>query len=365
MTRPITLDNETIQVTENLWNALSAISQHHNHGKDFWIDAICINQKDLAERNQQVQKMGTIYSYASMVYAWLGSEDSETRVAFETMDHTARLCDLDAAGVCATHKLRAEHRELLPLDQSAVDVVHSILSRVYFSRAWIVQEFIRAQDVLMLCGRCSCDWKLLYHFDSVAVLNFIWDDNAMKNAVDLLEGRVISQTAKSIPNRGNLSLWARVIASFKLLARAQCSDKHDHVFSILGHPWMESVSVAPITVDYALGLDEILMITLVWFEEVRLKDDTTENDALGRDEKRLSEYLWQYLARALCYETAWDTTRWNAKPLMTWLRERTSWDLTGLPVSITLASGRRVECSGTVLTFLLSLDEESCDHLLL
>jgi hypothetical protein len=38
----------------------------------FWIDAICINQDDLQERNEQVPRMGDIYSMASRVWIWIG-----------------------------------------------------------------------------------------------------------------------------------------------------------------------------------------------------------------------------------------------------------------------------------------------------
>jgi len=37
-----------------------------------WIDAMCINQDDLAERSSQVELMGDIYSRANKVIVWLG-----------------------------------------------------------------------------------------------------------------------------------------------------------------------------------------------------------------------------------------------------------------------------------------------------
>lgn len=40
-----------------------------------WIDAICINQEDLDEKNGQVTKMGEIYSMAKTVHVWLELSD--------------------------------------------------------------------------------------------------------------------------------------------------------------------------------------------------------------------------------------------------------------------------------------------------
>ncbi|KAF2629076.1 HET-domain-containing protein, partial [Macroventuria anomochaeta] len=37
-----------------------------------WIDAICINQANAAERDHQVQRMGNIFAKAKMLITWLG-----------------------------------------------------------------------------------------------------------------------------------------------------------------------------------------------------------------------------------------------------------------------------------------------------
>ena len=46
-----------------------------------WIDAICINQTDIEERNQQVEMMGMIYAKAVRNLIWLGEEDCDTAEA--------------------------------------------------------------------------------------------------------------------------------------------------------------------------------------------------------------------------------------------------------------------------------------------
>jgi Heterokaryon incompatibility protein (HET) len=40
--------------------------------RQFWIDALCINQEDVSERNHQVRMIGKIYSQAQGIVAWLG-----------------------------------------------------------------------------------------------------------------------------------------------------------------------------------------------------------------------------------------------------------------------------------------------------
>lgn len=58
-------------------------------GSMFWIDALCIDQENLAERNHQVTQMGKIYASAYRVVSWLGWWDhtldsSTTRDTRET-----------------------------------------------------------------------------------------------------------------------------------------------------------------------------------------------------------------------------------------------------------------------------------------
>ena len=49
-----------------------------------WIDAICINQSDIQERNAQVRQMLDIYKSATRMVVWLGEgdRDSDKATAF-------------------------------------------------------------------------------------------------------------------------------------------------------------------------------------------------------------------------------------------------------------------------------------------
>ena len=59
--------SDPVPITFNLWTALHQIWEKWPH-KRLWVDAICINQRDIPERNQQVTMMGSIYSSAQSLY---------------------------------------------------------------------------------------------------------------------------------------------------------------------------------------------------------------------------------------------------------------------------------------------------------
>ena len=54
--------------------------------KYFWIDAICIQQSDVSERNHQVRMMGLIYKRAAFVLAWLGMDCEKALQQLATAD---------------------------------------------------------------------------------------------------------------------------------------------------------------------------------------------------------------------------------------------------------------------------------------
>jgi hypothetical protein len=75
----ILINNAEFWVWSNLWDFLCVAKEEYSL-TTFWIDAICIDQSCISERNHQVSMMGHIYSRAKRVIAWLGHD--ERMVAF-------------------------------------------------------------------------------------------------------------------------------------------------------------------------------------------------------------------------------------------------------------------------------------------
>lgn len=66
--------HRNIKVISNLEELLLRLRDPDEWGT-LWIDAICINQEDIEERNEQVHYMHKIYHTAAEVLIWLGPED--------------------------------------------------------------------------------------------------------------------------------------------------------------------------------------------------------------------------------------------------------------------------------------------------
>jgi hypothetical protein len=76
LTQSITVDGKTLKVTNNLAVVLRYLRKS-DEDVVLWVDAICINQKDVGERTHQVRMMGDIFRRCKSVYVWLGIPDSD------------------------------------------------------------------------------------------------------------------------------------------------------------------------------------------------------------------------------------------------------------------------------------------------
>jgi hypothetical protein len=125
-----------------------------------WIDAISINQKDLQERSHQIQLMGTIFSQAAAVVAWLGPGDDRTRWV-DMINDIAPVIEAYAEPNCweRPDDMPEERRRLALegftwLQSRGIDLSNHLCTGSsfdffqlnYWERSWIVQEMVRAQS---------------------------------------------------------------------------------------------------------------------------------------------------------------------------------------------------------------------------
>ncbi|KAK0713342.1 heterokaryon incompatibility protein-domain-containing protein, partial [Lasiosphaeria miniovina] len=81
--RSIYCGRKLMLVTANAEAAMRRLRRRHRP-RCLWIDAVCINQACIKEKNAQVSMMADIYSNARTVLVWLGAgnEDSEKAISY-------------------------------------------------------------------------------------------------------------------------------------------------------------------------------------------------------------------------------------------------------------------------------------------
>lgn len=126
-------DDASVTVRDNLWWFLYLQSLTISEPVLFWIDAICINQSNVHERNHQVGLMKRIYANATNVFIWLGRE--------------ARCSDtaMDFVSGKGTRKLKIRGSRFIDLwTPEEGKALWDLFERPYWRRMWIIQEIIHA-----------------------------------------------------------------------------------------------------------------------------------------------------------------------------------------------------------------------------
>jgi hypothetical protein len=79
----------TIKISEAAYKALTDIREHIG-SMTIWIDAICINQENIVEKEMQIPLMAEIYTLAKKVYIYLGPGTKESNIAMDWMYKASR-----------------------------------------------------------------------------------------------------------------------------------------------------------------------------------------------------------------------------------------------------------------------------------
>ncbi|KAF2449124.1 HET-domain-containing protein [Karstenula rhodostoma CBS 690.94] len=143
--RRIFIEDSCLHVTVNLHTALRYL-RDPALDRILWIDAICINQEDLAERSSQVSFMMNIYAAATRVVAWLGEDTSRGESCFTLFKSIARMIRQSQHG--RSHGSCDDAYQQLAQNNSFI----SLLQRPWFNRIWIQQEVAAAQSFVFLYG---------------------------------------------------------------------------------------------------------------------------------------------------------------------------------------------------------------------
>ena len=155
--QPINVDGCTFMVTRNLLAALKRLRLPDQH-RFLWVDAICINQSDIPERNHQVTQMHWMYQLAERVVIWLGEHSEDSRLAIHQLE---MISNLDPEDCVSLLRRTAEFDQHLPMGPRFGKPIDGFFLRPWWSRVWVMQEVIWASNIIVVCGDQELSWDML------------------------------------------------------------------------------------------------------------------------------------------------------------------------------------------------------------
>lgn len=172
----IFLNGQTFMIRENLDKALREIRENVFQVV-IWIDAICIDQNNVSERNRQIPRMVEIYDAAETVISWAGEGDEASDIAIDFLDELeSPILHPDEYGNWGPYTVKeGDEWKINPIPDlpRRLAALYCFLSRPYFRRIWVVQELAVANLPSLYCGKKRAAWRQLdkaaYHL--IAILN--------------------------------------------------------------------------------------------------------------------------------------------------------------------------------------------------
>ena len=223
----ILCDDQPLLVTTNLAAALRELRRagfETQQRRRLWVDAICINQSDVGEKNHQVAMMKDIYSHAKGVVVWLGEADEDTPTLLKFFERVGvRRQSGSGADEYTTYYVKMTALEIGADPDMLAEILLRFFRRDWFQRAWVTQEFALAPAVELRIGGHLLDTKILEHV-------CIRDLGLSSLAVEAYNLELLYQIRGMIHRREELGLTG--LAKFNLPRK--CRDPRDKIYSILG-----------------------------------------------------------------------------------------------------------------------------------
>jgi hypothetical protein len=176
----ILVNGQPFSVGQNLYEFLTRFRGKRH----YWIDAICINQEDISERNAQVGIMVEIYSRAEGTFIWLGEHDASSRKAFGmiTKFGNARV----RLGKEYSEKIFGQNwkfNDSAFFDAMGIEAwseedwkaLSDFYARSWFRRQWVVQEVVLPKQAVVFCGDNGMDWIHFISFTRLYLATRDWN----------------------------------------------------------------------------------------------------------------------------------------------------------------------------------------------
>ena len=229
-TLPIVVDNQSLQVTTNLHSALQHLRQPLE-SRWVWIDAICINQRDVVEKSHQVNLMRAIYRGAVEGLIWLGDFRLEGLTAAEA--EGAFISIRMIASNC--HKIKASPAQpgestLLTRSSSALECA---MRNPWWSRIWTVQEAVLPPSTTVLWGSVSTSWNSFEKATEILALDRDNGSTYISGLPFILQGHHFTGPVFGIKYMREHYDQAPLDILWRFRCRA-ASDPRDKIFGLLG-----------------------------------------------------------------------------------------------------------------------------------
>ncbi|MAD87099.1 MAG: hypothetical protein CL912_29420 [Deltaproteobacteria bacterium] len=280
----ITLNDRPFKVTTNLeaflrYAAQDKARQHpdETNASYVWIDALCINQRNVSERNAQVRMMGSIYSHATRVIVWLGIGGDYMKAA---MNHAQELSPLTVSLGGAQAIFMPENRatvsdrfhDTMKGDNNERKAMFEFFKSPWWTRMWVLQEVALAKSVTFVYGDESIGFEHVYNTVVQIYASMVEDPvlaiktlglSIEEEATITRVGHVVNTRALFEHNYADRYRSTGLQSLLRMTERAKATDPHDKIYGLLG--LISDLNKDDLSPRYDISVERLFLEVVVWF----------------------------------------------------------------------------------------------------
>lgn len=235
-----------------------------------WIDAICIDQTSIPEKNLQIPLMSKIYGTAKEVVVHLGtSPDAALAATFisriyfheqlkNNSEVTALLAEdkYDPGALLGNSVLSFRH------DRLSLQAWIAFQGNSYWSRAWVIQECVVAKRIVAIYSGVYIAWSLIMFsagmLSEVAPIRIRVQDESLSEVATDLASPGLQMMMKLMGLRleyaqnGRSHSLVEVVTEYR---NSKATEGQDKVFALLG--LSKDLETFPLTPDYSKNVQEV------------------------------------------------------------------------------------------------------------
>jgi hypothetical protein len=259
-----------------------------------WVDAICINQKDVNERGHQVGIMRDVYSKAARVLIWLGEESKDrgprlshtgnsiSSSSSEIASGPPSSADSSCGEISGHKERRDDYGETISVSETFLDFLEKmaadvdqisnigqdptssslyqelitqiyerwrtnaqgagyefwrgytdIVNRRWWTRVWVVQEVVAAKSAFLICSKKCTNYHYFLHWFRLLSEDYARKATAVWNSFDLAlrHFRAVRDALEANGASEQPEAFLQVASGARELI---ASNPRDKVFEILG-----------------------------------------------------------------------------------------------------------------------------------
>jgi hypothetical protein len=243
-THHVIIEGKRLPISANLDRALRRV-RWTDQDLCLWVDAICINQDDAAEKENQISMMLQIYQSARRVVVYLGEQSDHSELLPEFFDTTIRARRVfDSLGREEDPDHEDLSRSMGTLEEIGEPTSNNIMwraarafyGRPWMLRVWVVQEAIAANELVFLCGGWELPGSIV---DASVVASVLWPQLSPFGDMSITQPRSEENGiwqlfrimhARSVELAGRTNL----VDLLYLTRGCKATDPRDQVFAVLG-----------------------------------------------------------------------------------------------------------------------------------